>query len=217
MLRILSLCLLLALSACATLPEPQPVNAHSHELWRQQVSRLKPLDQWSIRGRVAVYVEEDVYNLGMSWQRRGMNSTLKLEASLGQGLIKLEKNENSVQLTTAEGESVHGHNAQQVLHETTGLLIPVEGLETWIKGIPHEQTDFRHGIDGDGNTRTLQQDGWHINYLDFTLANPQFAEQLTLPRRLYMKHGKLALKIVIDQWQNKPQQNQTDLFPTLPN
>jgi len=214
--RFLTLCLVTALTACATIPAPQPPNAQSQALWQQQLETLKPLSHWSIRGRVAIYVKEDVYNLGMSWQREDNNSTLKLEASLGQGLIMLTRNANRIELTTAEGESVHGNNAQQLLYDTTGLLIPVEGLQTWIKGIPHEQSDFQHAIDAEGRTQSLQQDGWKINYLKYSdSALPQI-DRASLPRKLYMKHDGLALKIVIDQWQNDAQPPQSDLFPTFP-
>lgn len=219
MTRSIALCLLgMALAGCASLPPPpaQP-SEENQALFEDRITRLTPLNEWSIRGRVAVYVDEDVYNLGLSWRREGDISSLKFEASLGQGLVRLEKTPSSVELTTAEGERRQGQNAEQILYQTTGLTIPVEGLETWIKGIPHTATSYQPVIDANGRAQSLLQDGWYINYLDYEDPDPAQAQIPPLPRKLYMKHDRLALKIVIDQWQNPEIVNDSGLFPTFPN
>jgi outer membrane lipoprotein LolB len=127
------------LASCATTPQLS-VTDESHEQWQQRQLNLKDLDHWSIRGRVAVFSRDDVYNLGLGWKRQGTVSQVKLEATLGQGVIQLNKSDHSVELTTSEGDRYEGDNAQQVLLNSTGLMIPVEGLESWIKGIPHDNT-----------------------------------------------------------------------------
>lgn len=217
MLRILLVGLSAALlSACASLNQPPlPVTDESHELWQQRQQGLALLDAWSIRGRVAIFVEEKVYNLGLGWNRHGDESTLKLEASLGQGVIQLQKSNTQVELTTSEGDLFEGSNAEQVLYQSSGLVIPVEGLETWIKGIPHQSTRYLPDIDGLGHAITIQQDGWKINYFDYEVA-PISDINWPLPRKIYMKRENLALKIVIDQWQNQADTTTSDLFPQFP-
>lgn len=201
-------------SACVT---PKPLNEiitdESHEQWQSRQQQLQPLDQWSIRGRAAIFVQEEVHNVGLSWERNGNISSLKLEAPLHQGIILLEKNAESVKLTTTEGEQYTGRHSQQLLYQTTGLVIPVDGLETWIKGIPHQGSSYLPDIDAQGLATNIQQDGWSINYLEYERVTWDQQNNPTLPRRLYMKHDGLALKIVIDQWQNQAAPSTLDIFP----
>ncbi len=204
------------LSACAAISVKPPVTDESHALWQQRLEELDSLVNWSIRGRIAVYVKDEVYNLGLGWTRQGEQSRLKLEATLGQGMILLEKKPASVKLTTAENVVYSGSNAQQILYQATGLVIPVEGLQTWIKALPHPSTSYLPDIDALGRANQIRQDGWIINYLEYSQTGLPLAGDHALPRRLYMKHDKLALKIVIDQWQNQSIEPSPELFPVFP-
>lgn len=215
--RFFLLCLTVtALSSCVSLKDRQPVTDESHELWQQRQLSLSPLQHWSIRGRVAMFVDDDVYNLGLTWNRKGDLTTLKLEASLGQGVIQLEKKAFDVNLTTAEGEHYTGTNAEQVLRRSTGLSIPVEGLQTWIKGIPHLNSAYLPDIDASGRATTIHQDGWRINYLKYNSVVLQHKGTTVLPQKIYMRRDNLALKIVIDQWQPMTGTQASDLFPEFP-
>lgn len=215
MFRSFFLCLLaLVISACVTPQSPDlAITDESHEQWQLIQQQLDSLDHWAIRGRVAIFVQDEVHNVGLNWQRSAGISTLKLEAPFNQGAILLEKGIDGVKLTTAEGEQYTGRNSQQLLHQVTGLVIPVDGLQTWIKGIPHQSSTYLPEIDASGRAIKLQQDGWTINYLEYEQVSWPLQNNPELPRKLYMKHDGLALKIVIDQWQNQIAPSTSDLFP----
>ncbi len=216
MLRNILLSLLVAvISACASLPK-KPVTEESYRLWEQRQQQLKPFVNWAIRGRVAIFVDDKVYNLGMSWTRKSQHHLLNLEAALGQGMIRLEKTPEQAEMTTRDGETYYGHNAQQLLAQTTQLTLPVEGLESWIKGVPHENPPYLPDIDADGRATTLTQDGWKINYFDYELTTLAPDLQLELPHKLYLKHENLALKIVIDQWTTESATETSPLFSDFP-
>lgn len=206
--------LAIVVSACVT-PHvsDHPVTDESHDKWQQRQQRLETLDHWSIRGRAVIFVQQEVHNVGLIWQRNGGISRLKLEAPLSLGAIQLEKNPDGVRLITAEGEQYSGQHSQQLLYDTTGLVIPVDGLETWIKGIPHQQSSYLPDIDARGLAINIQQDGWSINYLEYQQVEWDQQNHPTLPRKLYMKHDGLALKIVLDQWQSQVAPGSTGLFP----
>ncbi len=210
--------LLVALGGCASLPSQQVVTDQSHERWAQRQLRLDTLDQWHLRGRVALFVKQDVYNLGLDWQRNGDQSFLKLEAALGQGMVQLSSRPGEVELKTSEGEHFFGQNAEQVLRSATGWALPVEGLQSWIKGINHERSDYIPDIDAQGRARTLQQDGWKINYLAYQKVDLRSFGAAELPQKMYLRRDQLALKIVIDQWQNEAAGaiGNDDLFPDFP-
>ncbi len=219
MYRILILpVLLLALAGCVTTQQnPGPVTDESHQHWSLRQQQLAQIDNWEIRGRVALFVDDDVYNLGLNWTLEKNHSTLKLEAAMGQGVIQLENNNTEVILQTSEGDSYYGQNAEQVLKQSTGWSIPVEGLESWIKGINHNQSDYLPEIDSTGKARSLMQDEWRINYLQYATASLEKYNNPELPRKIYMKRQNLALKIVIDQWQAQKKTSTSELFPVFDN
>jgi outer membrane lipoprotein LolB len=218
MIRLFILCFCVTvLTSCATKAiDPTAITDESHQLWQAHQQNLKPFQQWFIRGRVALFVDDDVYNLGLGWKREGDISTFKLEAALGQGVIQINKDAHGVELRTSEGENFTGSNAQQVLYESTGLIIPVEGLETWIKGIPHQGSNYLPDIDASGRAMSIQQDGWLINFFEYQPVKLAEAGTRDLPHMLYMKHDNIALKLVIDQWQIKTFEFTPDYFPQFP-
>jgi len=209
--------LLVLLSSCATThPTEEPITDESHELWSQRQQQLSAIHYWKLRGRVALFVDEDVYNLGLSWELNKDHSKLKLEAALGQGVVQLEKNNTEVKLVTSEGETFSGQNSAQVLRQSTGWSIPVEGLEFWIKGINHDNSDYLPDIDSAGRATSLSQDGWQINFLEYSSTSLSEFNNPDLPHKIYMKRKNLALKIVIDQWQPQQNASSSELFPVFP-
>ncbi len=208
---------LTVLTGCVTpgIDQP-PITDESHEAWYQRQQQLSSFSEWSIRGRVALYLDDEVYNLGLGWVRNQGNSKIKLEASLGQGVVLLEKTNSSVKLTTSEGENYTGKNAEQVLLQSTGWSIPIEGLEYWILGINHPESDYLPEIDFAGRANSLRQNNWNINYLEYSTTDLDQYNNPELPRKMYMKRYNLALKIVVDQWQADQNLTASELFPAFP-
>ena len=207
--------MLVVLNACVSTP-PKPVFDQSHELWDLRQQRLSSIDQWDLRGRVALYINNEVHNIGLNWTRTSSHSTITLEAPLSQGMVKLETRPEAVTLTTSEGTIYTGHDAEQVLFQSTGWSIPVEGLTTWITGINHASSDYVPDIDASGKAISLNQDNWRINYLNYAPSKLSAYNNPELPQKIYMKHDQLALKIVIDQWQNPNTPSSSELFPRFP-
>jgi outer membrane lipoprotein LolB len=216
MQRFFLLSLLVALlSACASIA-PKPVTEQSYQRWNQRLTQLQGFNQWAMRGRVALFVNDDVYNLGMGWIRERQHHVINLEAALGQGMIQLDKKPGQAQLTTSEGETSYGNSAQQLLLQATGLTLPVEGLESWVKGIPHNNSSYVPKIDAEGRVISLSQDGWNINYFDYQPEALSPSYSVDLPHKLYLKQDHIALKIVIDQWHNEIESPASPLFSDFP-
>lgn len=209
-----ALVLLVLLSACAT--TPLPVTEQSRQQWLERKPQLQALDQWHLRGRVALFLDEDVYNLGLDWIHNARDNSLTLEAALGQGMVRIRRQGNRAELTTAEGETRSADNAEILLRETTGWDIPVEGLEYWIRGLPRPDSEAQPEIDGNGRLLQLRQDGWTIRYLDYSTGSLSDGLPAALPRRIYMKRGRVRIKIVIDQWQKAAASVSDPLFPPFP-
>lgn len=202
------------MSACATHNAPLlSTSDESRQLWQDRLNQLDKLDHWAIRGRVVIFIQDDVHNAGLNWLRQMNDTTLTLEGPLSQGSILLQKDADGVKLTSADGEQYSGKNSQQLLSDITGMMIPVEGLQTWIKGVPHADSSQSADIDANGRAMNIQQDGWSINYLEYERISWDQYNNPYLPRKMYLKNNKLALKIVIDQWRNPDQPDTPSLFP----
>ena len=216
MLRIFTLTVIsIVLTACATQPK-LAVTDISHERWQQRQQQLSTFNRWDLRGRVVLYINDEVHSVGLNWSRQQDISTLTLEAPLSQGMVKLEINPTAATLNTSEGNRYSGIDAQQVLLQATGWSIPLTGLTSWITGINHNASNFHPDIDATGNALSLEQDNWHINYLNYAPAQMPSGNVVELPQKIYMKHSDLALKIVIDQWQNPAPSPDSRLFPLFP-
>ena len=207
--------MLVVLNACVSTATTL-VPDQSRELWDLRQQNLARIDHWDLRGRVALYINNEVHSVGLNWTRTPAHSTISLEAPLSQGMVKLETTAALVTLTTSEGKTYTGHDAEQVLFQSTGWSIPVEGLTTWITGINHMKSDYMPDIDASGKAISLNQDNWRINYLNYAPSQLIAYNNPELPQKIYMKHDQLALKIVIDQWQNPNTPTSSELFPRFP-
>lgn len=207
------LILAVLLGACGTATK-LPVTGQSHNDWAQYQLHAGRINSWDLHGRAAIFVDEDVHNIGLNWQRNEDEFVLTLEAPFGQGVFRLESSrepDSPVKLSLPDGQTVFAESAEAALERVLGWSIPVSGLESWIRGLPQRTDTFSHDLNGDGRLKSLLQDSWRVNYLeyfDFTDAEDG------LPRKLYLKHDRLALKIVIDRWQ-KPATDVNAINPEL--
>ena len=125
-----------------------------------------------------------------------------IEAPFGQGVIRIESNvsidkSKQFKLTLADGKYRLGSTPEALLTGLLGWSIPVSGLKSWVKGLPQPDVDYTHELYGSGQLKSLQQDGWLINYLAYFSAEKQ---PQTLPKRMYLKHKNLGIKIVVERW-----------------
>lgn len=207
----------LLLGSCSNLPTLE-VTEQSKLDWIANAKQLDKIDHWDIRGRAVIFVGDQTNHIGIRWKRDQEHFSIVVEAPFGQGVIRVETT-NSVDQNSAfklnlpDGQIKYGPTAESLLTELLGWSIPVNGLKSWIKGQPHRQSAHSYLLNGDGRLRTLKQDNWKINYLDYFTADD---EHLGLPKKIYMKHPTLALKIVIDHWNPVPQPDEsTPLFPVF--
>lgn len=56
-------------------------------------------------------------------------------------------------------------------------------------------------LDEHGRPRTVQQDGWTIDFLEWT---PASAAQPELPRRIEARNGDAKVRLLVDQWTLSP-------------
>ena len=207
--------IVMSLVACSSLPD-LPVTDESYAIWAEHQKQLSKLNSWQIHARAAISAEAEVYQIGINWQREIDRFVIVIEAPFGQGVFRIESNpqvngQPPVILSLPDGQVYFGDSVEALLVRVFGWSIPVSGLKSWIKGLPLPDTDYSFDLLGDGRLKTLRQDKWLINYLDYFAPDTATS---SLPRKIYLKHADLALKIVIERWQQfEAETKSPTLFP----
>ena len=213
--RVVLFWVVLTLVACSSLSD-LPVTEESYRNWARHQARLGKINSWEIHARAAIFVEQEVYQVGINWQREIDQFVIVIEAPFGQGVFRVESNQPAVgqlamKLSLPDGQVFYDKSAEALLIKVFGWSIPVGGLKSWIKGLPLLDTDYHFDLQADGRLKSLRQDGWLINYLEYFTGDT--ASQ-GLPRKMYLKHTNLAIKIVIDRWrQFESEVNSPIIFP----
>jgi outer membrane lipoprotein LolB len=205
-------CTALAIAGCSqfgNLADEQ--KAQEHWAARQQV--LQDFDDWDLHARAAIRLKGEVYNIGIRWQRQAENAVILLEAPFGQGVIRIETSaQGTYRLRLPDGRVYENRTAEALLEDMIGWSLPISGLGYWIRGMPRPDSAYSHQLDTGGRARSINQDNWAINYLDYFVAqqDPQ------LPRRIRLVSDKVTLKLIIERWQQATvDESPSDLFPVF--
>ena len=230
--RLLIIVLMLFISACSQTPVLK-VTLESEQNWDWRQQQLANIDEWEIHARAAIMVSakstqsggfasdlalDKVYPVGITWSRQQAHFSMVIEAPFGQGVIRIESNlstdkDKQFKLTLADGNFRLGATPDGLLVQLLGWRIPVTGLKSWIKGLPQPDVESNYEIDGLGRLKSLKQNGWFVNYLDYFPAQKQVQQ---LPKRLYLKHNNVGIKIVIERWEKfEAQAEQESIFPNF--
>ena len=185
--------LLLALAGCAG---PSSVRSTAGNAEAAQVARelaLAEQRQWSFTGRVAVANGGEGGSGRIEWRQDGEDYDIRLSAPVTRQGWRLVRAQGVVRLEGIEGGPREGNDAEALLREATGWRLPVSAMAAWVRGLrgPGDAT-----VEGDasGLPATLLQDGWRVDYQDWSAGNPP------LPRKLHASQGQASVRLAIEQW-----------------
>jgi outer membrane lipoprotein LolB len=186
------------LSACVThLPMQQ-----QQQIWKQHSVRIGELLQWDMRGRIALQMDDEAWQLNMRWQRFPEQQQIDVSGPIGMGAVRMLIDTNGAQLRDASQMEYSADNAQELLWQTTGWLLPLDNLSWWLRGLPVPGKQQQMKLDGQGRLGTLTQDGWQLSVLEY-----EEQQGMLLPHLIELHnvngdtHGKsMRLRLVIRQW-----------------
>ncbi|MFP8965776.1 lipoprotein insertase outer membrane protein LolB [Pokkaliibacter sp. CJK22405] len=192
--RFLGISLLLALlSACSNTALKQ--QKEPELAWR---AALGNINHWQINAKAGLQHDQTYNTLTLDWVQKLDSYNVQMTGPMGQGHLAMQGDSRSMILLTPEGRYV-SNDPEALLQDRTGLSIPVNQLTYWIKGEPAPGKITGSLYDQQGRIAALEQDGWRIEYTDFTQQ-----DTLWLPRKLEARKDKVRLKLVIKQWQILP-------------
>jgi outer membrane lipoprotein LolB len=160
---------------------------------------------WSFAGRVAVNANGKGGSGRIDWQQTGTGYLVALSAPVTRQSWRLggDLQTRAARLEGLEGGLREGADADRLLREATGWDIPVASMVHWARGVA-DPSAATEGVeyDADGRLRTLTQEGWRVDYLDWF---PAEGSRPFMPRRMEARRQGATVKVAVDQWQLAPQ------------
>lgn len=182
LLRMAILAAPLALGACASRP-PQPVYTNP----------VLPT-HWEVEGKAAVRGHDHGTNLYFTWTQTGDDYHIVVRGPMGLGRAELNGIPGLVTLT-ADGldRDISAGSPEELLERTTHHQAPVSHALHWMKAEP-ATSHARIERDEQGRPRQIREDGWTVDYLEWS------AEAPLLPRRLTLDGPDGHATVVIGLW-----------------
>jgi len=179
-LRVLAAAVLAILPACAELSFVHSVAGLEFEL----------------SGRIAVRYNNEGSSGNIAWRHRATGDEMLITSPLGQGVARIEREGDTVTVTTSDQRVYRAHDAETLTEEVLGFRVPLAGLTDWVRARP-AAGPARATRDPRGRLSELTQNGWHIFYL-------AYRDDGELPARLRLVYPGLELRLAISEWKTRP-------------
>ena len=176
-----------AVASCASLPQPPSPSA-----------AIGAADApFSIGGRISARRGDAGVAGAFAWVHDPSHDAIDLATPLGQTLARLEGNARGVTVRLQDGRVETAPTWRELTEQAFGVVIPVEGLAAWIRGVPRAGAPFSVERDAGGRAAVLRQDGWDVvyAYADETSQQP-FRVSLSYPGA-----APVEVRVVVDRWQ----------------
>lgn len=181
-----ALVLALTLAGCASVPPVVPVES------REALS-----DNWTMQGRLGIRTDEQSLSGQIRWQHHADLDDVLLTSPLGQGVARIVRDAMGVTLEVPNQAVRRAPDAESLTREVLGYGLPVSGLSWWVQARPVPGRAFEVTRDTYGRFTQLKQDGWVIDYLQYSDDAP------LRPRKLVVARSGLEIRLVTDTWQGK--------------
>jgi outer membrane lipoprotein LolB len=154
---------------------------------------LKPPStaEFDLAGRIAARYGNEAFTGNLNWRHAANGDELLISTPLGQGVARIVREGDAVQLTTADGKQYRAPDAESLTERVLGFRLPLEGLAYWVQGRPSADTPARIDKGPDGKLRALEQRGWKVEYQEYAGERPS---------RLRLTYQGIELRLAISEW-----------------
>ena len=150
---------------------------------------------WQLSGKVGIKQGNEAKSAYIRWKNADQHYQITLNGVFGLGKVVITKDAEHVNLKT-KNESASAATAEELLYKTTGIDLPVKGLQYWIKATSspfatHSQTQFNEKY----QLTRLAESGWVIRYSKY-----QKVDDIDLPHKIVVTRKDTTITIIIKQW-----------------
>ena len=147
--------------------------------------------EFDLLGRIAARYGNEAFTGNVSWRHAKSGDEMLISTPLGQGVARIVREGEAVQLTTADQREYRAADAESLTERVLGFRLPLEGLADWVRARPSGDSPARVEKSPDGQLRTLEQRGWKIEYQEYEGARPV---------RMRLLYQGIELRLAISQW-----------------
>ncbi len=158
------------------------------------VTPAAEIARFAVEGRLQVRDAERTAAVGFDWQHDGPRDEWLFTGPLGQGLARIESDAGGARMTLSDGRRFEAATAAELAASLLGVEAPFASLSRWITARPGAGAEVRT-VDVQGRPRTLVDQGWTIDYADYT--GEAFD---ALPRKIDVHRGDTRLRLIVDAW-----------------
>ena len=185
----------LALASCSQQPSVVTVDDPA-AVWKAHATYLYNLNVWQSDMVVLGVTSKEKFKTRLNWEQNQTDYTIKLRDFIGRTVALINGSANQVSVKTSKGETYQGDTAEQLLDEVTGMRIPLEGLNYWLRGIPEPGVELdAFTLGEDGAAKSISQNGWRMSYPLYKTYG-----DIKLPQKVLLEYDDLNLTVNISRW-----------------
>lgn len=207
------LTMIVFLTACHTVPKNNSGTQGepwltSPKAFTQAYQSHAQKTKWRYSSKVGVVTPQESNQANMVWvfdnDVVGVKNNVRLFGPLGIGAIKIEFDEQSVQLSDKNGVVHQGNSAEELLLRIVGWPIPVDALRYWIFSLPQPDQKYVYQLDEQQQLVALKQFGWEINYSGYRQYNKgesPLARKM-VARKQFSPGQDVKVTLITKSWKN---------------
>ena len=146
---------------------------------------------FELLGRIAARYGKDAFTGNVHWRHAGGGDEMLISTPLGQGVARIVREGEAVQLTTADGKEFHAPDSESLTERTLGFRLPLEGLADWVRGQPSPDSPARLDKGPDGKLQSLEQRGWKVDYQQYERDRPAL---------MRLTYQGIEMRLAISEW-----------------
>ena len=184
------------LSSCASITEQV---LDRPEDWEARLQQHRQIEDWTIRARLGVQSETDGGSFDVFWQQVADAYEIRLIAPMGQGAVLINGDSNGVKISLADGRTEYSNDADELFSSMTGLSLPVNGLQDWLRGMPVQGEEIQYiSWNEPGQLYKLEQRGWQVE-----MGRYKAVAGYELPHAFYLEREdrpELSVRLLVREW-----------------
>jgi outer membrane lipoprotein LolB len=147
--------------------------------------------EFELLGRIAARYAQDAFTGNVIWRHAADGDEMLINTPLGQGVARIVRQGDAVQLTTADGKEYRAPDAESLTERTLGFRLPLEGLADWVQGRATPGVPAKVEKSADGKLQSLDQRGWKVQYLQYDGDRPSL---------MRLNYQGIDLRLAISEW-----------------
>ncbi|WP_251358067.1 lipoprotein insertase outer membrane protein LolB [Kangiella sp. TOML190] len=190
-------CCLLAISACDQQRVLQETTEWDDPLWQAHYQALKPIQNFSLKGRIGISNPRDSFSSNFRWQQNAhQDFQFRMYGALGNTYLLMNSKINWSTIETGDDQFFEGPNAEQLVANSMGWQLPLNYLSDWIKGVPTGVGRDKIKINADGTLQSLTYpSGQRIFQVSFERYGQFSGKAMPTKIRILEADNKLLLSI----------------------